>query len=124
MSEPIRGRYPGGPRRPRDGETSRPPTHVPTVAEIEAGIAQRTRAAERQARRRRVWFGFLVSLILAGCIGFGVGRAVREPTAEIALPQGARSGMDKQISKQVNRTLLELWKMEDVEYARGKNPKR
>ncbi len=124
MSEPIRGRYPGGPRRPRDKEASRPPTHVPTVAEIEMGIAKRTRAAESQARHRRVWIGFLVSLILAGSVGFGVGRAVREPTADIALPQGARSGLDKEISTQVNRTLLELWKMEDVEYARGKNPKR
>jgi len=124
MSEPIRGRYPGGPRRPRDGEASRPPTRVPTVAEIETGIRRRTRAAERRARRRRIWIGFLVSLILAGSVGFGVGRAVHEPTAEVALPDGARRGVDKEISTQVNRTLLELWKMEDVEYARGKNPER
>ncbi len=66
----------------------------------------------------------MLSLVLAGVIGFGVGRAVREPTAEFVLPGGSRSGLDKEISEQVNRTLLELWKMEDVEYARGKNPGR
>ncbi len=124
MSERIRGQFPGGPRRPQEGGTSRPPTHIPTVDEIEGAIARQTRTEEHRRRRRRVAMGFVSSLIVAGGIGFGVGRAVRKPAPEMALPERSRSGLDKEISTQVNRTLLELWRMEDVEYARGRNPKR
>ncbi len=123
MSERIRGHYPGGPRRPVEGETPRPRTRVPTVDEVESAIARRTRATEQRQRRHRVTMGLGLSLLVAGTIGFGVGRAVRKPAPEIALP-GHKSGLDKEISAQVNRTLLELWRMEDVEYARGRNPHR
>ncbi len=120
MSDRIRGRYPGGPHRPEEGEERTRPTHLPSVEEIEVGVAQATRSAERRKRRKRVWMGFVVAMVVAGGVGFGVGRAVRPPQPEEVLPTDARSEINKQISEQVNRVLIEEWRMEDVQYARGR----
>lgn len=124
MSDRIRGRYPGGPRRPEEGEERPLPTHLPSVEEIEAGVARATRAAERRKRRHRVWMGFVVALVVAGAVGFGVGRAVGPPQPEDVLPISATGDINKAISEQVNRVLVEEWRMEDVQYARGREHSR
>jgi hypothetical protein len=93
------------------------------VEELEGRIAHRTRSAERGRRRRRVWAGLVTALVVAGAIGFGVGRAVRPPQPEEVLPTSGRSAVNQVISEQVNRMLIEEWRMEDVQYARGRGPK-
>ncbi len=123
MNDRFRGRYPGGPSRLGEGEEpDAPRTYLPTVEEIEVGMRRATRVSERRRRRRRVWVGFFGALVVAGAIGFGVGRAVRPPTSRDMLPPTASNGLNKELAEQVNRVLVEEWRMEDVQYARGSQP--
>lgn len=123
MAARIGGQFPGGPRRPQEGNAPRT-TYVPNVDEIEAAMARRTQVREQDRRRQRVAIGFLLCVFVAGGVGFVVGRSVNEPAPEATAREHRRQRLDKEISVEVNRTLLELWKMEDVQYVRGRNPRR
>ena len=46
--------------------------------------------------------------------------SLEEARAQIAAQQAAESGEDRgDLSTELNRAMLELWKMEDVEYMRN-----
>lgn len=116
MAARLLGVFPGGPRRGVEG--AGPPRRIRRMEDVaaEALVVHRRRAV---ARRRRRWIlGSLAAICLAGVAGYVLGHESR-PTAEGLSRQGAaQATMDKLISREVNRTLLELWKMEDVERIR------
>lgn len=120
MEGRIRGSFPGGPGRSEGPSDGRDPPRLERAEEFEA--RQRARVAGRggRKRRRRVAVGFIVSVLVAGGAGLVLGvRSAR--TAEELQEEQARAArpLDAQISREVNRTLLQLWKMEDVEALRN-----
>jgi len=63
--------------------------------------------------------GLVAVLILAFMTGAAIGVVTRASVEDLTAapqPPGAR---DSEVSREVNRTLLELWKMENVQAARG-----
>jgi len=121
----IRGSFPGGPRKSVPALQRTAPPRLSRVEEIEERSAARMIGLTHGRRRSRLMFGFLVSVVVAGGTGvyFGVRnqrtlegiRAERE--AETAQTSGGL--MNDELTSEVNRALLELWKMEDVEYMRN-----
>lgn len=117
MVQHIQGVFPGGPHR--GGEAPGLARPIRRMEDLTAGavVVHRRRAA---ARRRRRWIlGSLAVTCLAGFTGYLLGLE-SSPTAEGIARQGeAQATLDRFISREVNRTLLELWRMEDVERIRA-----
>lgn len=63
--------------------------------------------------------GFAVATVLAAAIGAGIGFKAHATPEQLTMEQEINRQRDFNISKEVNRTLLELWKMEDVEALRN-----
>lgn len=120
MAERTRRSFPGGPRHSVPGSEGRRPARIQTVEEIEAGIASRTLKRRSGRRRRRAVVGFVVATAAAGALGAYVGHESHQTPQEITAAQEQARMKDLDISWQVNRTLLQLWKMEDVEALRNK----
>lgn len=119
MDGRIEGSFPGGPRRRDPGE---PPRHAPRlrrVEEIEEGVSRRTLDATRRRRSARTRAAWLLAMALALAIGSALGRASHATQEELTAAQEAARARDMDVSREVNRMLLELWKMEDVEAARN-----
>lgn len=110
----VRGVFPGGPRR---GGGSAERGAPPSVSEL-SGRAARTKGARRRRRRRRrtMWTVVGVMALSAG-IGVALGRYAHDPTEAPRSPQS--NAVDRAVSREVNRVLLELWKMEEGEMGRG-----
>lgn len=119
----IKGGFPGGPSRPGDGD-GEPTRRVPTVEEIEAGLSRRRLSASRRRRRARMLWGVLAAMGLAGAVGLGLGMLTRPTQENLTAAAENRNQQDNFISKEVNRTLLQLWKMEDIEAARNQGRTR
>jgi hypothetical protein len=120
MGVRIEGAFPGGPRR---GEAARAhPFTKPALAEELAERAVLRRAARARARRlRRITLVYLCAAILAAVVGFSLGLASRRTPADLVEEQEAARRSDGDLlSQEVNRTLLELWKMEDFESLRDR----
>ena len=114
----IRGSYPGGPRRegaedPRSGETPR----LHTVQELEAGRGRRSRAREQRRRARRVWSGLVVALAASAGVGVFLGLRSHRTSEQLTEERNETREQQQQqdITRETNRVLLELWRMEDVE---------
>lgn len=120
MSERIRGSYPGGPARDGSGGTDRPPVRVRRVRDFEDARALRSLASSRRDRRRRVVAGLALLLAVAFGVGTSLGRSSHETQATLTARETESRQRDVDISREVNRTLLQLWKMEDVEAARSR----
>lgn len=119
MSGRIRGAFPGGPSHTELGAPAATPPHLARVAELEAAVARRRRARTAKGRRRRVTVGVLATLAASLGLGIALGRASHASAAQLHA-EAERRMADDLVSAQVNRVLLELWKMEDVEAARGR----
>ena len=85
-------------------------------------MAERSKAAARgqldrthRRRRRRLLVGALATLIGAGAIGLLAGRGLGASAPEQAARADSAAALDRAVSKEVNRVLLELWKMEGME---------
>lgn len=120
----IRGSYPGGPKRegaPAGDAPERKP-RLTSVEQIEERLGRASRARTRRKRTRRVWAGLVVLVAAAGGAGFLLGirshRSSEELTAVRNTPPPAQA-FDP--SFEMNRMLLELWKMEDDEI-HARNP--
>jgi hypothetical protein len=61
----------------------------------------------------------LAALGAAFLLGAGLGRASHATPHEITEAREAARARDVDISSEVNRALLELWKMEDIEASRN-----
>ncbi len=120
MEGRIKGSWPGGPRREGDTHSRAHTPHLQRVQEIEARIASRSFRVTRQARTRRAILGMVFSAGLALALGWVVGVRSHATAEELTVAQEARRATDVDISSEINRALLELWKMEDVEYQRNR----
>jgi len=113
----IRGAFPGGPTHPASSPGPRLTPLIPSVASLEAHANHRRlrRRRAQRATRRIVCISavFAVALVIGGALG----RASRVTATEGVVARDSQSSMDRLISREVNRTLLELWKMEDLEAA-------
>jgi hypothetical protein len=89
------------------------------VADIEESISRRRLHAARRRRSVRVRVGLAAVVALAFAIGAVLGRRSHTTAAELTEAREAARTRDLDISQEVNRTLLELWKMEDVEASRN-----
>lgn len=65
--------------------------------------------------------GLVVSLLVAGVIGWVLGVSAHETAEEITEAAQEQRVEDLDISREVNRTLLELWRMEEIEAQRGRS---
>ena len=81
-------------------------------------IARRKLARSRTRRTRRIALGFTLATIVAAGVGFSLGLRSAKTAEEAMQAQEAARRPDIDISSEVNRTLLELWKMEDFESIR------
>lgn len=120
MEGRIKGSWPGGPRRTGDTQERAHPPRLQRVEEIEARIASRSLRVARQARTRRAILGMVLSACLALAAGWVLGVRSHSTAEEITASQEARRAADVDLSSEINRALLELWKMEDVEYQRNR----
>jgi len=117
----IRGSFPGGPRKsaPAGARTSAP--RLERVEQIEAGVARRRLRMTRRERHKRLAYGLVTVVVVAGGVGVYTGwrshTTAEQLRAEAEAAVATEDIMD--LSKEVNRTLLELWKMEDVEFMRN-----
>lgn len=114
----IRGSWPGGPKRDGEPWTRALPPQLQRVEEIEARIARRRLRLAREARNRRIGVGLVFAVLLALTVGWGMGLRSRTSAAELLAAKEAAVQRDFDISREINRTLLELWKMEDAELMR------
>jgi hypothetical protein len=87
--------------------------------DIEAGHTARRMQQRRKTRARRAVVGLVFSIAVAGGIGWALGLRSHATAAELTEETAKARDRDMNISKEVNRTLLELWKMEDVEALRN-----
>lgn len=122
MTGRISGAFPGGPRR-SGGELPQGPFRLAPVAEIEAARAARRRGRARKLRKRRVALGLAAALASALVAGGALGHASRTTAEELRAAREAQSA-DALVSQEVNRVLMQLWKMEDLEALRGLGPGR
>lgn len=119
MEDRITGSWPGGPQRRDDEPRPMRVPHLPRAEQIEAGIASRSLRRRRRSRSLRVVIGLALSLVVSGGIGWALGLRSHSTAAELSEDTAARR-RNADISREVNRTLLELWKMEDVEALRNR----
>ena len=124
MEGQIRGSFPGGPSRAAPPVPRTTPPRLRPVAEIEERSAQRSVDRRHRKRARRLGAGFVVALLVAGVAGGAVGLGSHRTQEDLTEAQQVDRTKDIDISKEVNRTLLNLWKMEDVEAVRNRGRTR
>jgi dihydrodipicolinate synthase/N-acetylneuraminate lyase len=89
------------------------------VGELEHRVSRRKLKRTRARRARRIAFGLGAAMLLAGSAGAYVGYTTHTTPQEVMEAQDAARRREGELSSEVNRTLLELWKMEDVESLRN-----
>ena len=124
MEGQIRGSFPGGPSRAAPPVPRTTPPRLRPVAEIEERSAQRSVDRRHRKRAMRMAAGFLVVLAVADAAGGAVGLGSHRSQEDLTDAQRVSRTKDFDISKEVNRTLLNLWKMEDVEAVRNRGRTR
>ena len=123
----IRGSYPGGPRRPGgtsedDGDSGSRGRTLKSAQEIDARRDRSVARRRSEMKRRRVWAIFAGALLLAGGAGLYMGFRTHRTTEQLTDEREAerQGGFADQISSETNRMLMELWRMEDVEFQRNR----
>jgi hypothetical protein len=119
MVERITGSFPGGPTRKDTTPQRSGPVRAAPLRTREDRRAAHTVDRSRLLRRRRVVGGFVLSLLLAGGLGLSLGLLSHTTVAEASGAARQQQSRDLDISQEVNRALLELWRMEEVEGRRG-----
>ena len=120
MSQGI-GIYPGGPHGTASVKKMQRPPRLMRVEEIEKRIARRSIRHGRRKRRNRLVLALLLGVSAAGGLGLILGRSAHTSAEELteALEVKQKPGSD--ISEEINRALLELWRMEEVEFTRTRH---
>lgn len=117
---PRIGMYPGGPHGAASGKEIHGPPHLLRVEEIGERIDRHYNQHRRRKRRNHLVLALALGVSLAGGVGLILGHLAHTTPEELAKEVEAEQNPDAGISKEVNRTLLELWKMEEVEAARAR----
>ena len=117
MSHGI-GTYLGGPQGAASVKEMRRPPRLMGVEEIEERIASRASQHGRRNRRKRLVLAFLLGISAAGGLGLILGHSTHTTPEEVAEALEVKRNPDSGISEEINRALLELWRMEEVEFAR------
>ena len=120
MEDRIKGSWPGGPQRPGDQPPGTRAPRLRTVQEIEVGASTRSLRRKRKARSKRMTVGLVFMVAAAAGIGWALGKSSHRTLTQVNAERETDLMRDIGISKEVNRTLLELWKMEDVEAMRNR----
>lgn len=119
------GAFPGGPRKSAPVPARVGPPRLSRVEEIEERAARRGVRRRHRKRGMRIAYGLAASLVGSGVMGLVLGLSTHETRADVqaeakAAEEAQRANADVEaFSSEVNRTLLELWKMEDVEFSRN-----
>ncbi|HSW27853.1 MAG TPA: hypothetical protein VLH75_00045 [Longimicrobiales bacterium] len=119
MEKRIEGSFPGGPTRRDPGEPAPQAPRLRRVEEIEERASSRVLHSARGRRTTRLRAGLLVALGAAFAIGLALGRASHMTQEKLTAGREAARARDLGVSSEVNRVLLELWRMEDIEAARN-----
>ncbi len=115
-SSRIHGVYPGGPTSPVRGKSGAR-WDARTADEMwQRGEERRHRAHERSVRWRRTR-ALVVTLLTAGLGGWLLGSAGTTDGAALAAEREASAVERSMLSDEVDRVLIELWKMETLEAA-------
>ncbi len=119
MSDQIRGKWPGGPSGVGQAKSLGRTPRIESVGDLADRGAERSVNRKRRNRGRRVVGGFAVSFVIAGALGWAIGKGSHSTAVEIVAAEQERISPSFDLSSEINRTLLELWRMEDVEYMRN-----
>ena len=124
MEGRISGNFPGGPRKQVAAAERTSAPRLSRVEDIEERAAGRHVQRKQEGRRKRVLYAVLVSVAIAGASGTYLGArnrsSLENAREQMAAQRAAETGGDLgDLSSEVNRAMLELWKMEDVEYMRN-----
>ena len=114
----IRGSYPGGPGRESGdtGDAPRRTRRLRSAEEIDARIGSAVRVRHERSRRRRAWSVLAAAIVAAGGAGLYLGfRAHRSAEQLTSEREAERTPPPFDITRETNRMLIELWRMEDVE---------
>ena len=120
----IRGSYPGGPRRAgSDGSGEAPRSaRLESAEEIDARHGRAALERRKRRRERRALFILAAAVLSAGGAGLYLGFRSHRSSEQLTDEREAeRSGsLNDQITQETNRMLMELWRMEDVEFQRNR----
>ena len=119
MAGSIRGSWPGGPKREGPKQERSGPPRLERVEDMEARAARWSIRRKRGARTRRLALGIAASAALAGGFGWLLGLR-SHTTADVLMDEQVSAEQATTGSSEINRVMLELWRMEDVEYSRNR----
>lgn len=121
MEGRIKGSWPGGPKREGEGQKRTGPPRLKTVEQIEARKAARTIRTGRSKRQRRTLLGLVLCMVVAGGLGWTLGLRSHASLEEINAELAELQTEDPEMSAVINQVMMELWRMEDVEYTRNRS---
>lgn len=118
---PMKGSWPGGPSRSGEAEPLGRKPRLDSAESIDARAADRAQRHKHRRSARRKAILLAASMVAAGGVGWLMGVQSKQSPESIRLSQERerRAESDRFISSEVNRTLLQLWRMEDIEAARN-----
>ena len=122
----IRGSYPGGPRRDageRDDDGLGPRVaKLESAEEIDARWGRAATGRRLRTRQRRAWAILAAAVLLAGGTGLYFGFRSHRTSEQLTDEREAarRNELTDRLSQETNRMLIELWRMEDVEFQRNR----
>ena len=123
MEAKIRGTFPGGPRKSVAAVERTAPARLGRVEQIEDRAALRYVRHGSRRRQKRLLYGFLSAIVVSGGVGVYMGlrshSTLEEVRAEAAADARGPVGPGD-LSSEVNKAMLELWRMEDVEFMRNR----
>lgn len=109
MARNVGSSYPGGPKRSSEDAS---PSRLWSTEDLEARGRQKVIRSRRAKKKRALLLVGAVSALAAGAFGYFLGIEARvEPPSQDA----AETSADQTMNQQINRLMLELWKMEDLE---------
>lgn len=124
MEGRISGSFPGGPRKKVAAAERTSAPRLSRVEEIEEQAVGRHIRRRHGRRQKRIVYVVVLSVLVSAATGVYLGfrnrSSLEEVRAELAAQQAAEAGGNfGDMSSEINRAMLELWKMEDVEFMRN-----
>jgi len=118
----MRGTFPGGPRKSVAAAERTAPARLGCVQIEEQAARRYTRRGSRQ-RRKRLLYGFLSAVVVSGGVGMYMGLQSHTTLEEVRAKEAAAAAGPAgsgELSSVLNKAMMELWKVEDVECQRNR----